>query len=418
MEERILKYKRSVKTYIAVWFMLMCSGTVIFNIKYNSLYIPIFVLYAFYYAFSLNNYKLSMDKRKLVIFLSILGIVLLNSVYHISDGVAYNGVAQKILYLVGTFLCCCTMTISEYKKTYENIVFVLCIIAIVLQILCILDYISYSWVDINGRLFPMGWGHCLSWRSGNFRRLSGMYIEPGMFQIIINYAFVFLIDDISEGQRKKGKKYEAIFAFVYILSVVLTLSTTGYFVLALLVVKYFFKLNQVAHSKVLKAFTILGISFFAFAAIEVFAFSELISSKFSQDSASFLARKNDILSGLKIIFNKPIWGYGYGTEGRNAIFDSMGISNISSGIISDSINFGLPLFLFMVAFVIDTTRKQKWKVGEFLIIILFFIQNMTEACLFFPIMQVFLFGFNKRQSLCSQFNITIQGGKEYASNKN
>lgn len=187
-------------------------------------------------SFKQDNYLSSMRLQinEVVLFLAIVCFILGSTVIHFNDGVAINGVVQKMLYLLGTWFACKSMSYKEYKYCYENLTALLCVVAIIIQMLCILGGLPYHWTDINGRLFPLAVGHCVSWRNGNFYRLCGLYIEPGMFQIVINIALMYLIDDISKGDDKKEKRRKVLFFVVYIISVLMTMSTSGYIILIIL----------------------------------------------------------------------------------------------------------------------------------------------------------------------------------------
>ena len=57
---------------------------------------------------------------KLFCFLQLYAFILGSTVIHFNDGVAINGVVKKMLYLLGTWFACKSMSYKEYKYCYEK----------------------------------------------------------------------------------------------------------------------------------------------------------------------------------------------------------------------------------------------------------------------------------------------------------
>ena len=393
----IMKNKNAICLYVLTWFMLMCSGTVIFNIKYNSLFILLFVMYSVSYAVLKEKGKLKIKTNEFVLFLAIVCFMLGSTIIHFNDGVAVNGVVQKLLYLLGTWFACKSMSYKEYKYCYENLTILLCVVAIIIQMLCILGWLPYHWTDINGRLFPLAVGHCVSWRNGDFYRLCGLYIEPGMFQIIINIALMYLIDDISRNDNKKGKRRTALYFIVYIVSVLMTMSTSGYIILIIIISIGIIRCwNHISNKQIKKVLFIL-IPIVLAIIIYAVLHSSVIVDKFEKNNYSLLIRKNDILAGISLIFNRPILGYGYGTRKLSDAFNTVGIANISSGLIGESISFGIVVTIILLVLMITNVKRNSKYISNASMIV-YLISNMSEACLFFPIMLAFCFSFKLDQN--------------------
>lgn len=175
-----------------------------------------------------------------------------------------------------------------------------------------------------------------------------MYIEPGMFQIVINIALMYLIDDISKGDDKKEKRRKVLFFVVYIISVLMTMSTSGYIILIILmsngIIRYW---NLISNKQIKKVLFVL-IPIVLTAIIYGVLHSSVIVNKFEKSNYSLLIRKNDIFAGISLIFNRPILGYGYGTRKLSLAFSAAGIANISSGLIGESISFGMNQILEII----------------------------------------------------------------------
>ena len=387
------KVRFELLDYIIVWFVLMCSGTVIFNIKYNSIFIPLFFVAAFGYHLFRNRGRLRIENSSMI--LALVGCIAVNCLIHISSGVAYNGIVQIFLYLVATSLVCGAMTFARYKKVYQNIVAILCMLSVVMQVLADAGVIAYAWTDINGISYPLGYGHMLSWWDGRANRLSGMFSEPGMYQIIILFALLYLFDDRIERPAERG--FERNIAFIkeliYIFTILMTKSTAGYIMLVLVLVYYLWKKKDLIHrfenrSVYLMLFPIAGVL-----CLLVLSQSSVLLSKFSNTNISYMARSNDWISGARLILQNPIFGYGYKSELYNEATARMNIGNISSGLEETVLAFGVLFFAVLIWYTYRSMKRSEWRISKWFIVLILILENTVEACLFFPAVLVFVIGF-------------------------
>ena len=83
----------------------------------------------------------------------------------------------------------------------------------------------------------------------------------------------------------------------------------------------------------------------------------MIVNKFEKSNYSLLIRKNDIFAGISLIFNRPILGYGYGTRKLSLAFSAAGIANIPSGLIGESISFGIVVTIILLILVITNVKE-------------------------------------------------------------
>lgn len=128
-------------------------------------------------------------------------------------------------------------------------------------------------------------------------RNAGICWEPGCYQMFLNVALLFLLDEEFE---KKGKKYY-FSLLILIVTIVTTMSTTGLLLMLLILVCYW--KNWCTHKYVwlfLIPILIIGLIIFA----DMFAFHEFIFNKFSHEfgeSRGFLDRIS--LSRIKYIIS-------------------------------------------------------------------------------------------------------------------
>jgi len=142
----------------------------------------------------------------------------------------------------------------------------------------------------------------------NFRNC-GLFWEPGGFQFFINLAFLLAI---AYKQLRWGH------AFVLMLALLTTQSTTGYIVFALILIGYG---STSALSPKLKTLG-LGLSIFALPITSILI-DRVVLSKFAPDSssfASFISRNQDFLLDWHIFLKHWLLGVGYGNLSVRAIY--------------------------------------------------------------------------------------------------
>lgn len=165
----------------------------------------------------------------------------------------------------------------------------------------------------------------------------------------------------------------------------MTMSTSGYIILIILmsngIIRYW---NLISNKQIKKVLFVL-IPIVLTAIIYGVLHSSVIVNKFEKSNYSLLIRKNDIFAGISLIFNRPILGYGYGTRKLSLAFSAAGIANISSGLIGESISFGIVVTIILLILVITNVKGNSRYILNASVIV-YLISNMSEACLFFPIM--------------------------------
>lgn len=213
-------------------------------------------------------------------------------------------------------------------------------------------------------------------------RLSGIYWEPGMYQIYLNLLLLYyLYSDTLKGYKK------IILLFYLGVCILSTGSVTGYFLLAGLIVLY--AVNN-SRSIPIKALLIVLMVVFIFVFYPIL--DEILNNKMTMGK-SYLYRTSDIYFGWEVFKNKPIFGYGI----SNKVFVSeftqqFGAlrSGNSNGWMNILINFGI---VGMAAYCLCLLRTSKWFMNTygtqaFLPFILWLLASMSTE----PIaMHIFVF---------------------------
>lgn len=134
-------------------------------------------------------------------------------------------------------------------------------------------------------------------------RLCGFFWEPGIYQIYLN---IFLILQFNRYKEK-------LWIFAAILSIILTVSTTGYIILSIILLHELFKKLH----KTKNIFTVIIVMIVASVGF-VYGYkivADNISDKVSGDNrGSFFARQADVIAGLTIAYENPLIGIGASTD--------------------------------------------------------------------------------------------------------
>ena len=201
-----------------------------------------------------------------------------------------------------------------------------------------LPLLHYEVSSVNGfyltPYFTLGWLNIPV-----FHRNAGMFNEPGSHQIFLNFALLFLMSDETRmGMSKKKYCWAIALLIVTILS---TLSTTGFICLGvvLLTVAFRKKGGKMARSIKMAAFIGLILLFIIESATGVVE-RKIVGRN---SGGSFYTRWNDTFSGFEIGLESPIAGQGVFSERKAEILLEHRVQNISNGFAAFVMDTGLIL---------------------------------------------------------------------------
>lgn len=275
----------------------------------------VFIVYVFY------NRKLKIEGNTILFVIPLVILGLLSS-FLAGDGITM--VVSPMINLVLAVFLVSSVSFERFRKAYINVVSVVCVLSIIAEFLY---FVCPSVLTI----FPL-----LKNTSGNYvrnlwvivapdfgvYRLQGFAWEPGVFQFIINVAIFFLLS--TNMWNKKNK----VIMVVLVISLLLTLSTTGYLVGGF--VFFLFGLRKYEEKKISfaglfkvlgLACVLIGLAMFFIALLPntiggaSFGFSKILeffkgsSSADHIDSAS--VRYDSIYYPFVAFLNSPIFGIGY-----------------------------------------------------------------------------------------------------------
>lgn len=200
---------------------------------------------------------------------------------------------------------------------------------------------------------------------GNYR-ICGLAWEPGIWQMFMNINLFFALIE-----NRKVK--EIIFA---ILAVVTTYSTSGYFMMAIVLVLYFFYVRKSIRIKYIVIFSML---FVAFSSV----IYDNISDKLTGSRAtSGMVRFGDTYLGIKMLERSPffgedpestvssadsyilkarsdVWERGQVTGSSEGYMNSVMVNGLMIFFLDYGLVFGIPLFLCFWKFPLIRESKER-----------------------------------------------------------
>lgn len=216
-------------------------------------------------------------------------------------------------------------------------------------------------------------------------RLQSFFWEPGVYAIYLIFALYYWVF-----KKDKKKKTHIV---VLLISIFLTFSTTGICIGIAIYAIYWIRIARIQKSS--KPMLFVAIALMAFIGIYVVWTTKRLDS--SGVNGSFYLRRRDIIDGLSLIVQKPIFGWGYKNYGVFEDVQKLGRGS-SNGLITLGYTMGivgLAIALYPFGASVYLSNKKN-RFGESVFSILFVLTNMTEPVIFMPYM-IFLVVYQYRK---------------------
>lgn len=223
----------------------------------------------------------------------------------------------------------------------------------------------------------------------------GVFWEPGIFAIFITLAVLFLLFDRGKLNRLQIS--------ILILTLFSTLSTTGYFLIAII----FFSITFLRKKQGLMK--LIFLIFFAFFAIFALFNSSIIFNSLSNlfprvftklidNSASTVHRLDSIKYNFEIFIKSPIWGSGL--VKTNLLFSEITNGTQTSTMTLYLAQFGLLGLIYILAQFTAIAKYSSWSRSVcILFCITWLILLNVEIVTFFPLIYIISFYFIKGRLL-------------------
>ena len=224
--------------------------------------------------------------------------------------------------------------------------------------------------------------------NGALIRPNGFFFEPGVFQLYLN-LFLYLSLFVYKN------RLNTCFA---IIGVLLTKSSTGLLILAIILGWYFIR-HYINKGSLLKRFMRLIIASILFLGFVFLAWDNINNKIHGEYSGSFLARQYDTVTGFNVAAANPILGVGFKYDNYYASAEKLGFKDTvftgestrnrdnTNGIMMLFYSVGTPLALIFVFGLF----RHKLLNDKFLVALVIFISLFTESLVFTPFFLLFIF---------------------------
>lgn len=369
------------KDYLIVLTLIVVSDdTVLFGTNSNSLFIYakyaiLFLLMLYLCTTNKNNNRASLN-----LCLSMCACVFISSLFN-------SDIRLGLVYKCTILLLSCLVTryidIKKFSNIFLDIIYIIAVVSIVctLALMLVPSIFSFAPEIVNSGentfsnlilyVFPTDLDKVRNY---------GIFREPGVFQMYISIALIFLIYYSNEFSLKKF--------VVLILSIILTFSTTGYIALFAIICLYFInnrtKYTISSKNKLLVIiFMLVGIAYVT-TKTDLLSSEGMVFDKLSNtERHTTLARMSSVTSNIKMWEESPLLGVGL--QKAEDLFPILSLKDYgfasqhnTNTFLAELATFGLFYFLLFFFGIIFISKYIGLKT--------------TERCLIFTVLLILSIG--------------------------
>ena len=390
---KIQFHKTSIVYTIWIMLFVICSGSCIGLIyaKYFDISYVVFGIFVGIFG------KHSLRKRDLYTLLIFCLFYLLNFLVNISGAPNYNAYISYVIRMVGTLFLINTIDSGLFERKYTRIIII--IAALSLMVFVAYNFWGYAPIkSINGfnLIGPFN-------IQVYYRRDSGIFWEPGAYQFFLNLALFYLLKEADWNLFKNKSHF--VGGIILIISILTSQSTTGYFILLLIALVYFYK-NWKKMSKISKIAMTIPIFVMIVLIIANVLASNTVAGKFNSENASYNIRMIDLKGTFELLMEEfPVLGYGFQTTTLERIYATKGIVRNSVGILSCMMSMGILYTAVYLKLIIKQIRaRNNYWIDKQLEVMIILLVCFSEAFFQYPILFAFLFSFNRNSDSVSLNN--------------
>lgn len=401
----IIIKKNNFIAYLLIIVAIYLSANPIFHM----IYYKQSVIVAFLISFSLftllcTKLKLKKDVILAVIFLiiSIVGTILFTGTSEISTYISI------ILQILSALFITSIVDFDDFERVFVNIITFLMVCSLIFYFVQIIFYNIWTLFPLEqGRYFTYAnvvyiYNYFVLPEAGNyiFPRNSGIFWEPGCYQFFLNMSLSLLINR----EKKRSKSIDSktfYFVILYIVAMITTKSTTGLFLLILILLFNFKYISSVFRQK--QATALSKISVFVVIIFAIVLFIRLDVITVAIESLSKVS-SDDYMGGNGIITRLSLDSFPLLFENFYRIFGlsfekiySMNDYSVWNSIIEDALALGIPFVLIVLVGIFKYSMRH-FGVNKGLIFIVFIASLSAEALFHTIILFIFmLYGYQKVQ---------------------
>lgn len=331
----ISKKSDNFQIFAVLWIILSSNSLVycVFNMEISMIILFLIGLISVYMNkfISLKNFR---------VLVAIFIFVTINIIVNLNYFGGNNNIVILLIRCISLVFIMSFMSKDKFIYYFVNIMLVLSIISLIsFSVMIFLPNAKLPFqTDIvhNGKYYVYTFYHTLGrWRI--LQRNSGIFGEPGLYQIFLNFALLMMFTNMSIFLKKISIKKYIISIILLITTILTTVSSTGYLCLALVLA--IGVLGKSCSRKLkIKLLAIVIIATVAFLIVE--SHTGAIEDKIINQGGSFNTRYYDMEVSFELGFER-IFGYGYGNEITSELLVQRGVLNNSNGLGSFMVSFGV-----------------------------------------------------------------------------
>lgn len=371
---------KNLTEYLAVITFVLGTGSLYFKVLRMPLMALMLLGIILLFLYEYKIIKIS----NLHIVIGITAFYLLDTLIKRENGIHYNDLIIWLANSIFIMTLASNMEFKDFKRKY----------VIIMTAEAIISLTCFLWSDVMGKSLPLlsfehmsnttgfyltpyftrGWGNVPV-----FHRNAGMFNEPGMHQVFLNFSLFLLLNDINH--LEMGKKQYRISLIMLFVAVLTTMSTTGYLCLLIVITSMLFRSGKVKSNWKLQ----FGMICLIVALFIVEQQTGVVSHKldgFSGGDGSAQTRYNDTFYGYMIAMKNPIFGQGIFATNVQSVLSQYGIKNISNGMASYAIRAGVIATIIMLVLLYKgIIRNMPYgKMNNLLLFIFVLVCVNTEGC--------------------------------------
>lgn len=368
-----------------VWIILT-SGGIWFGTLAATPYVLLFDVLLIFVQFTLVCRMLltrSYDRSPVILFI-VLGVCVLMSIISNSDYASFLSYARLMLIILLAFGTSLLLANDVIATVFVKVVVVLAGISVFCFFTKIIDnnasifptIVSYDYTYVNAFIYVI--------LDSVERRNTGIYREPGLFQIYLCIALFVLL------HTRNKYRYQFIATVILLAAIYSTKSTTGYILGILIVSGNIFSVKPNKKNIIFFLSKVALVVFAVIFALKSDIFFSNIEEKFSGEKRmSFVYRVNASIIDYRIILENPIVGIGMG-----GYMDQLDHYSNSDLTVDASVNtfsqlgatIGIPFVLIILWRIVLFVMRFKIKfVGKCIFLAIYIIAFSTEPFMLFPL---------------------------------
>lgn len=400
-----IKYSsiKNLAMYIPILILILQSKTAYFGIGMRSTFQWIFYGSCLI-AFLVGKGSINKFKKNIYYLFPFFIIVILVTVFRYgeleSDGI--NTVIGFIFTMTAVAFLASTITGQKFQQCYINIMFIICLVSIPCFLIAVFRPDVARLLAVTpmtySNMYEYSWFYTWGRRGSIIPRNHGPFWEPGAFQGFLILGIIFLLNLNHSNEEIKHKKIKFTVFFITLLT---TLSTTGY-VLCIFILIFFFKdiCNLISENLKYKKIVYFLIGILAAATIIYIFASNNISDKLNGTyTLSAATRSNDFIESFKMMFTiDGLIGYGISSI-KDLAEAEHNISSNSVGLFGMAYTYGFAFFVYYLRRLwkglCENFRGIRKPLIAFVFIVLI-VLHLTEGLWNLPVylMLLMYFGYN------------------------